>query len=142
MGKIVRLTESDLVKLVKKVLKESAQEYNNTTKSFTFFYDAAKQSPIGEFNIGTPKPSTDRIIVPITPTMQYRGVGGTNSIHYKCDGTLRIAGKLSYSQNPPVYNDTLLKKLDTSIYCKTGKFINPNTNTFNQSSNTGDEGLV
>ena len=142
MGKIVRLTESDLIKLVKKVLKESAQEYNKEKKTYTLFYDAGKTSAIGEYNLVGIKPGADRIIVTFTPTIQFRGVGGTNLIHYKCDGTLKLGGKLSYSQNPAVYNDTLLNKLNTSNYCKTGSYINPNTNTFNQSSDNSGESLV
>jgi len=142
MGKIVRLTESDLIKLVKKVLNESAQEYNKETKTYTLFYDAGKTSAIGEYNLVGIKPGADRIIVTFTPTIQFRGVGGTNSIHYKCDGTLKLGGRLNYEQNPAVYNDTLLKKLNTSVYCNTGKYVNPNTNTFNKSSDISGQGMA
>jgi hypothetical protein len=124
MGKIIRLTESELVKLVKKVLQEQKID---KTKPYYFFTTSDKT------NSFKPGPSKFVNIIPKDYYMQVifnpKPNGGV--ILYDCSGQLKIGlpGSAGYRTTKTItYNDTLVTALNKTKYCKTGTYVNPNVN--------------
>ena len=71
--------------------------------------------------------------------------GGT--LLYNCSGVikLQLGGNMGYvATNTVVYNDTIVKLLDKSKYCKNGKYTNENAYTMNthMPSDGSDETLA
>jgi hypothetical protein len=125
--KVIKLTEQDLVHLIKKVLSEGILP---TDKSYYFFSDAAKKFALTpgprKFVKATPKASYFEIIMNPKPK------GGT--LLYDCSGVLKLdlGGKMGYgATNTVVYNDTIVKMLDKSKYCSSGSYANPDAYTKN-----------
>jgi hypothetical protein len=125
--KVIRLTEQDLALIIKKVLSEGILP---TDKPYYIFSDAAKKYAItpgpSKFVQATPKASYFEIIMNPKPN------GG--SLLYDCSGVikLQLGGKMGYqATNTVVYNDTLVRELNKSKYCKTGSYTNPDAYTQN-----------
>lgn len=138
--KIIKLTERDLTRIIKKVLSEGILP---TDKSYYIFSDAAKNYAItpgpSKFVQAIPKASYFQIIMNPKPK------GGT--LLYNCSGVikLQLAGNMGYvATNTVVYNDTIVKQLDKSKYCKNGKYTNENAYTMNTDmpSDGSDETLA
>lgn len=138
--KIIKLTERDLTRIIKKVLSEGILP---TDKSYYIFSDAAKNYAItpgpSKFVQAIPKASYFQIIMNPKPK------GGT--LLYNCSGVikLQLAGNMGYvATNTVVYNDTIVKLLDKSKYCKNGKYTNENAYTMNTDmpSDGSDETLA
>ena len=138
--KIIKLTERDLTRIIKKVLSEGILP---TDKSYYIFSDAAKNYAItpgpSKFVQAIPKASYFQIIMNPKPK------GGT--LLYNCSGVikLQLGGNMGYvATNTVVYNDTIVKLLDKSKYCKNGKYTNENAYTMNTDmpSDGSDETLA
>lgn len=138
--KIIKLTERDLTRIIKKVLSEGILP---TDKSYYIFSDAAKNYAItpgpSKFVQAIPKASYFQIIMNPKPK------GGT--LLYNCSGVikLQLAGNMGYvATGTVVYNDTIVKQLDKSKYCKNGKYTNENAYTMNTDmpSDGSDETLA
>jgi len=138
--KIIKLTERDLTRIIKKVLSEGILP---TDKSYYIFSDAAKNYAItpgpSKFVQAIPKASYFQIIMNPKPK------GGT--LLYNCSGVikLQLGGNMGYAAtNTVVYNDTIVKLLDKSKYCKNGKYTNENAYTMNTDmpSDGSDETLA
>jgi hypothetical protein len=136
--KIIKLTERDLTRIIKKVLSEGILP---TNKSYYIFSDAAKNYAItpgpSKFVQAIPKASYFEIIMNPKPK------GGT--LLYNCSGVikLQLGGKMGYAAtNTVVYNDTIVNLLDKSKYCKNGKYTNENAYTMNMPSDGSDETLA
>mgnify|MGYP000668179028 CR=1 FL=1 len=138
--KIIKLTERDLTRIIKKVLSEGILP---TNKSYYIFSDAAKNYAItpgpSKFVQAIPKASYFEIIMNPKPK------GGT--LLYNCSGVikLQLGGKMGYAAtNTVVYNDTIVNLLDKSKYCKNGKYTNENAYTMNTDmpSDGSDETLA
>ena len=119
--KIIKLTERDLTRIIKKVLSEGILP---TNKSYYIFSDAAKNYAItpgpSKFVQAIPKASYFEIIMNPKPK------GGT--LLYDCSGVLKLdlGGKMGYGASKTVvYNDTIVKMLDKSKYCSSGSYANP-----------------
>jgi hypothetical protein len=144
MGKIVRLTESELVGLVKKILKESEQEYNATTSEFLL--TGKDGISLGTFKLNKIIASSDRLIAIFTTPIKPGNVGqGTTQVHYKCSGDMTLGGNYI---NVVVNNNTLRgmfeskKSPKNKLYCQGGRFNNPDVLTINQSSDTNGQGIA
>ena len=138
--KIIKLTERDLTRIIKKVLSEGILP---TDRSYYIFSDAAKNYAItpgpSKFVQAIPKASYFQIIMNPKPK------GGT--LLYNCSGVikLQLGGNMGYvATNTVVYNDTIVKLLDKSKYCKNGKYTNENAYTMNTDmpSDGSDETLA
>ena len=138
--KIIKLTERDLTRIIKKVLSEGILP---TDKSYYIFSDAAKNYAItpgpSKFVQAIPKASYFQIIMNPKPK------GGT--LLYNCSGVikLQLGGNMGYvATNTVVYNDTIVKLLDKSKYCKNGKYTNENAYAMNTDmpSDGSDETLA
>ena len=138
--KIIKLTERDLTRIIKKVLSEGILP---TDKPYYIFSDAAKNYAItpgpSKFVKATPKASYFEIIMNPKPK------GGT--LLYNCSGVikLQLGGNMGYvATNTVVYNETIVKLLDKSKYCKSGKYTNENSYTMNTDmpSDGSDETLA
>jgi len=138
--KIIKLTERDLTRIIKKVLSEGILP---TDKSYYIFSDAAKNYAItpgpSKFVQAIPKASYFQIIMNPKPK------GGT--LLYNCSGVikLQLGGNMGYvATDTVVYNDTIVKLLDKSKYCKNGKYTNENAYTMNTDmpSDGSDETLA
>lgn len=125
--KVIKLTEQDLALIIKKVLSEGLLP---TDKSYYIFSDAAKKFPLtpgpSKFVQAIPKASYFEIIMNPKPK------GG--SLLYDCSGVikLQLGGKMGYAAtNTVVYNDTIVKLLNNSKYCKSGSYTNSDAYTKN-----------
>jgi hypothetical protein len=125
--KIIKLTEQDLAHIIKKVLSEGILP---TDKSYYIFSDAAKKFALtpgpSKFVKATPKASYFEIIMNPKPK------GGT--LLYDCSGVLKLnlGGNMGYgATSTAVYNDTIVKLLNNSKYCKSGSYSNPDAYTKN-----------
>jgi hypothetical protein len=125
--KVIKLTEQDLALIIKKVLSEGLLP---TDKSYYIFSDAAKKFALtpgpNKFVKAIPKASYFEIIMNPKPR------GGT--LLYDCSGVikLQLGGKMGYSAtNTVVYNDTIVKLLNKSEYCKSGSYTNSDAYTKN-----------
>lgn len=138
--KIIKLTEQDLAHIIKKVLSEGILP---TDKSYYIFSDAAKKFALtpgpSKFVKATPKASYFEIIMNPKPK------GGT--LLYNCSGVLKLdlGSNMGYNATKNVvYNDTVVKELDKSKYCKNGKYTNEDAYTMNTDmpSDGSDETLA
>lgn len=127
--KIIKLTELDLTRIIKKILSEGILP---TNKPYYFFSDAAKKYAItpgpSKFVQAIPKASYFQIIMNPKPS-------NTGILLYNCSGVIKLdlGGKLGYtSTKKEVYNDTVVDALNKSKYCKGGKFTNPDVYTKNK----------
>lgn len=125
--KVIKLTEQDLALIIKKVLSEGILP---TDKSYYIFSDAAKKFALtpgpSKFVKATPKAAYFEIIMNPKPK------GGT--LLYDCSGVLKLnlGGNMGYgATNTVVYNDTIVKLLNQSKYCKSGSYTNPDAYTMN-----------
>jgi len=125
--KVIKLTEQDLARIIKKVLSEGILP---TDKSYYIFSDAAKKFALtpgpSKFVKATPKASYFEIIMDPKPK------GGT--LLYDCSGVLKLnlGGNMGYGATKTVvYNDTVVRELNKSKYCKSGSYINTDANTMN-----------
>ena len=138
--KIIKLTERDLTRIIKKVLSEGILP---TDKPYYIFSDAAKNYAItpgpSKFVQAIPKASYFQIIMNPKPK------GGT--LLYNCSGVikLQLGGNMGYvATNTVVYNENIVKLLDKSKYCKNGKYTNEDAYTMNTDmpSDGSDETLA
>jgi hypothetical protein len=125
--KVIRLTEQDLALIIKKVLSEGILP---TDKPYYFFSDAAKKFAL------TPGPSKFTKVIPKASyfeiIMEPKPKGGT--LLYDCSGVLKLnlGGNMGYGATKTVvYNDTVVRELNKSKYCKSGSYINTDANTMN-----------
>lgn len=133
--KVIKLTEQDLAQIIKKVLSEGILP---TDKPYYIFSDAAKKYAItpgpSKFVQAIPKASYFQIIMNPKPK------GGT--LLYNCSNELKLdlGGNMGYqSTNTVVYNDTLVRELNKSKYCKTGSYVNPDAYTQNNMNTPSDD---
>jgi len=138
--KVIRLTEQDLALIIKKVLSEGILP---TDKPYYFFSDAAKKFALtpgpSKFAKAIPKASYFEVIMNPKPK------GGT--ILYDCSGVLKLnlGGNMGYGATKTVvYNDTIVKLLNKSEYCKSGSYSNDDAYTLNTDmpSDGSDETLA
>jgi hypothetical protein len=136
--RIVKLTEQDLAKIIKKVLSEGLLP---TDKSYYFFSDAAKKFALkpgpSKFVKATPKASYFEVLMNPQPQ--------NGLILYNCSGVLKLdlGGHMGYdSTKTVIFNDTVVKALNNSRFCKDGSYVNPDAYTLNSSPNQGDDSMV
>ena len=125
--KVIKITEQDLAHIIKKVLSEGILP---TDKSYYLYSDVDKNYAItpgpSKFVQATPKASYFQIIMNPKPK------GGT--LLYNCSGVLKLdlGGSMGYNATKTiVYNDTIVKFLDKSKYCSSGKYSNPDAYSLN-----------
>lgn len=126
--KIIKLTELDLTRIIKKILSEGILP---TNKPYYFFSDVGEKYAIlpgpSKFVKAVPKASYFQIIMNPKPK------GGT--LLYNCSGVikLQLGGNMGYvATNTVVYNDTVVDALNKSKYCEGGKFTNSDVYTKNK----------
>jgi hypothetical protein len=125
--KVIKLTEQDLARIIKKVLSEGILP---TNKPYYIFSDAAKKFALtpgpSKFVKAIPKASYFEIIMNPKPK------GGI--LLYDCSGVLKLnlGSNMGYGATKTVvYNDTVVRELNKSSYCISGSYINPDANAMN-----------
>jgi len=136
--RIIKLTERDLTKIIKKVLSEQSLP---TDKSYYIFSDEAKKFPLtpgpNKFVKTIPKATYFQVIMNPRP--------GNGIILYDCSGTLKLdkGSNMGYQSTPTiVYNDTIVSILNKTKYCSGGSYKNTDAYTLNNPSNTDGQTMA
>jgi hypothetical protein len=138
--KVIKLTEQDLALIIKKVLSEGILP---TDKPYYFFSDAAKKFPL------TPGPN--KFVKAITKASYFQIIMNpkpqNGTLLYDCSGVLKmdLGSNMGYGATKTVvYNDTVVRLLNQSKYCKDGRYTNEDAYTMNTDmpSDGSDETLA